>query len=1271
MKKNKCWKNMSKVILILIACIGIMGYFLNQDMTASKAALADGVYLKIGSDANMGDVYEVRTSELEITVVKVENGAEIPCILTDVQATKDMNKDLVTTAADPAGNGYRWKMTAQNAGGPVDLRATYTDPTTGNNVDVYRKIQVPYAFNEDSRYFTKIYETDVNNVMILACTDDVDGIYRTGTLKYLFPVTGVNWSSGDNQVVTINSTTGEFMAIGTGKTRITASYNNADGNLITTSVDVYVGPSVSKDNVGVRQNNFNIGVPGQVFTGANASGGTQTLLSEKIGWETKKILSDNSMEPTDKKIFDHQPYDTKLSVVGKAGKYSVDFYTKGIDITKQLSDKAKKCLVQTVQIGIYATPKDIAEVTLQVDDIFDIAEAYNMEVEDFIKCFNIASSAPQYNGEGNKITAVEEGAATVKIALTAEGVSILGSTIPVQANIPQGTEFQIPIRVYRGFFLSITKAILYIGETKLLEPMYPGGNMGTLSWSSSDDSKVKVENGYITGVSEGDATITVSMTLSSGKIMKATCKVTVTKTATKITLTPDTADIEVDQSVTIKASFTPSNVIPSNLSWQIMDETVATLSVGTDGKSAVVTGKKAGSTMVTVVNKDNAVIAFSKITVLSPITSIQLDKDTLTIKKSRGETRLVATIFPTDATSKTLYWYSDDATIASVDQNGWVTPLKPGTTYIRVRPEWNPQRAYAECRVTVIDSASSFSLNTKALTLEVGSKETLKPVIAPDGASTDITWTSMDTSIATVSNGVVTAVKAGQTYIVANTPEGFIDNCKVTVTQKATGISLSSYSINIAVGEEFEVTATPNPTTSTETKFTWTSKDTSIATVNNGKVTGVSAGSTIILVKTKSGEVVYLYVTVYDKAKGMTLNYSDKTVAKGKTFTLKPIFTPSNVSNKKVTWKSLKTSVATISDKGKVKGIRGGSAIITAVSDDGGYMATCLVTVVQPVSKVKLNYSSYKLGIGKTVGLKATVTSNSSSNSKVKWTSSNTSVASVSSSGKVKGKKLGTCTITARATDGSGKKATCKIRVVRQVSSISLNKPVLTLTVSQTKKLTAKVSPSNATYKTVKWTSSNKDVAVVDTKGNVTGLTVGTTTIKASAKDNSKESASCYVNVIDPIPASGIVVSAKDIILIRGQSQMISYTITPSNHTDKVTFASDNKAIATVTSTGKIYARRTGAATITITTSSGKQATINVTVIGLNKTSITLEQYDTETLIVDGVSTGITWYSSNPSIATVVGGKVVARKRGTCMIYAKVSGITLSCRVTVKNISKS
>lgn len=1191
-----------------------------------------------------------------------------------VQITADASASTVATM-EPKGLGE------------TTITAVYRD-SNGAEKTFIGIVQVPSAILEDSSYFDYIHTdgSDTDAVMILENGQEGE----LGLLYNLPAGTNVTWSTSKKHVISmsrndyvesVTSEKGYFRAVGTGVCYITVSYTGLGGKLEKSTVKAYVGPDVTiagaapsgSTAIQVKKGDY-------ISLGGNMADNNETI-SDKVYWAlVKKDGGVVDKIGSTGEYLGSTPYSGSLRVNARAGTYFLYVFTKETfsseDPAQLASNNVNTKLKQVVELKVLPEPKDEPEIRLQVGDSYDIADVFNMSAEDFYTYFFIDTTTSIYSDRGDwsentgVFTATSQGQAKIVLKIRdgkkTEFEAMLGSR-------PQ-EKYTIVISIFEGFSLDRTSVSIAVGASLALQTVY-GGSEGVVTWKTADATYVKIsDEGVITGVRATNGSfvkVTASMKMQDGRILTASCLVEVSPTVEKIVLDETDLTIKVDSSAKLTASFEPQEITTADLKWLIMDESIAEVTV-TSKKTALITGKRAGSTILTVLNKDNYVTAYCKITVISPIKTISLDYETLTMRMSQEFVKLRATYTPSDATANKLKWSSSATNVATVDEQGFVTFVGPGSTFITVQPEWNEYNIMAQCRLTVIASPTAFSLDKTSLAMEVGDKQTIKPVLTAPESQTTIKWSSMDASVATVADGAVTAVAPGQTYIVANTTEGFVANCKVTVTKKASGITLTPTTIDIAVGETYEVDAKPNPANSTETKFTWTVKEPSVATVNNkGEVTGVSAGSTLVIVKTKSGDIAYLYVNVYDKAKGMTLNYSDKTVAKGKTFTLKPIFTPSNVTNKKVTWKSLKTSVATISDKGKVKGIRGGSAIITAVSDDGGYMATCLVTVVQPVSKVKLNYSSYKLGIGKTVGLKATVTSNSSSNSKVKWTSSNTSVASVSSSGKVKGKKLGTCTITARATDGSGKKATCKIRVVRQVSSISLNKPVLTLTVSQTKKLTAKVSPSNATYKTVKWSSSNKDVAVVDTKGNVTGLTVGTTTIKASAKDNSKESASCYVNVIDPIPASGIVVSAKDIILIRGQSQMISYTITPSNHTDKVTFASDNKAIATVTSTGKIYARRTGAATITITTSSGKQATINVTVIGLNKTSITLEQYDTETLIVDGVSTGITWYSSNPSIATVAGGKVVARKRGTCMIYATVSGITLSCRVTVKNISKS
>ncbi len=182
------------------------------------------------------------------------------------------------------------------------------------------------------------------------------------------------------------------------------------------------------------------------------------------------------------------------------------------------------------------------------------------------------------------------------------------------------------------------------------------------------------------------------------------------------------------------------------------------------------------------------------------------------------------------------------------------------------------------------------------------------------------------------------------------------------------------------------------------------------------------------------------------KIKKITLNYKQITVKTGKTRKLKATVTPANATNKKLKWKSSNKRIATVSQTGKVKGIKAGKVKITVAARDGsGKKATCKVIVEKKKSKkikvtsVSLNYSQISVQAGASRSLSATVLPSNATNKKLRWYSSDSSIASVSGSGSVKGRKNGTATITAKARDGSGSKAVCKVIVYGGTSYSSSN----------------------------------------------------------------------------------------------------------------------------------------------------------------------------------------------------------------------------------------
>ena len=161
----------------------------------------------------------------------------------------------------------------------------------------------------------------------------------------------------------------------------------------------------------------------------------------------------------------------------------------------------------------------------------------------------------------------------------------------------------------------------------------------------------------------------------------------------------------------------------------------------------------------------------------------------------------------------------------------------------------------------------------------------------------------------------------------------------------------------------------------------------------------------------------------------VTLNKTKASVNVGNSVNLVASVTP-NEAGQGVIWKSSNTKVATVTAKGVVKGLKKGKATITAAAKNGsGASAVCTVSVLQPVTKIKLNKTSGTVKAGKSITLKVTVTPDAASNKAVVWKSSNTKVATVTQKGVVKGVKAGTAKITVTAKDGSGKKATCKITV--------------------------------------------------------------------------------------------------------------------------------------------------------------------------------------------------------------------------------------------------
>lgn len=249
---------------------------------------------------------------------------------------------------------------------------------------------------------------------------------------------------------------------------------------------------------------------------------------------------------------------------------------------------------------------------------------------------------------------------------------------------------------------------------------------------------------------------------------------------------------------------------------------------------------------------------------------------------------------------------------------------------------------------------------------------------------------------------------------------------------------------------------------------------------------------------------------------------STLTLQKGKSYTIKYSVTPADASNKKVTYKTSNKKVATVSSKGKITAKSIGTAKITIkAADKSKKSASLKIKVVKKdvkISSIKFDKTALTLEPGKTYTLKPTIKPRNASNKKLSFKSSDTKVASVSSKGVITAKEAGTAKITVKAMDGSEKSKVCTVTVKSpkeqiKVTKVTLDKDKLSLLRNEDYKLTASVTPSNATNSKLSFESSDSKVATVSSDGTIHTISSGTVTITAKATDGSDKSAACVVEV--------------------------------------------------------------------------------------------------------------------------------------------------------------
>ena len=906
------------------------------------------------------------------------------------------------------------------------------------------------------------------------------------------------------------------------------------------------------------------------------------------------------------------------------------------------------------------------EALVPVGDTYEIAalDANGGVIDSSVLTYETSDASVADVSDDGVVTAFQAGSADIT-------VSYQGQVLTSAIKVPQEPE---------AIVLSASTGTLGVKETygDLDVTMLPANSAASITWSTSNAKIATVdEDGTIVGVKTGSATITA--TTRNGK--KAACKVTVRKAPSKVSVTKSVTLGEA-QDARVKANLPSGSA--SAITWTTSDESVALVAM--DG---TVTGVSAGTATVTATTY-NGKKGSCTVTVRPAPEEIILNRSEANLNV-KGTMTLSAQLSPAKAMAVNSFASSDPA-VATVNGSGKVTAKGLGTATITATT-YNGK--IAECEVHVYKAPTKVALNRTKATLGVGMTLDLDETVFAADANPDVKWSSSNPKIATVSDGTVTAMKAGTATITVKTSNGKDATCKVTVKGAPNSLTLNTGAITLgANGMTARLEArVPNGTIAGTIQYA--SSDESVATVDErGLVTAGQAGTATITATTYNGKTAECQVTVLPAPAHVALDASEITVGVGQQLSITASAQGPNGSETITAFTyfldqdSDNGAISLNASTGAIKGLKPGTAVVNVRTHNGVTATPCVVTVLPAPTGIKLSAGSGTIGVGEAyTGLSYKLIAPAGCDDTmagVTWSSSNSKIAKVDRDGTITGVKAGTATITAKTSNGQN--ATCKITVKAAPTKVTLSPASLNLSAGgMCYQLNYTVSGNIKRW--VSFKSDDESVAYVDEDGLITTINPGKATI--TARTYNGLTAQCAVSVAEK--PSRVYFADTNVELYVNETHTPEIQVFAASGSSTIADLSldvdDARSTGSVSiNAGAVTAKATGRVYLNATTHNGvtadKPCVITIipapTSIRLDASAATIGAGENFPLqaILDGDADfcdDVSWKSSNEKIASVdAKGNVSGIAAGSATITATTcNGLTASCKFTVKKAPTS
>ncbi len=541
-------------------------------------------------------------------------------------------------------------------------------------------------------------------------------------------------------------------------------------------------------------------------------------------------------------------------------------------------------------------------------------------------------------------------------------------------------------------------------------------------------------------------------------------------------------------------------------------------------------------------------------------------------------------------------------------------------------------------------AADVFKFETKEI--DIFENETISPALVRDGAPAGegtLTWTSSRPKIASVAeDGTITGLQKGTAVItakLAGEKKSWKATLTVNVLRRVTDVTLNTAQLKVyqatdpqvsellgaetehdvillAAGKSAELRSTCTPSDASSKKVTYTSSDEGVLKITGNTMKALQAGECELTVASQQNPEVkeIFHVLVTQPVTKVTVDAEAKSVNVGERLTLYAQCEPDNATLTAVEWSSRSPKVAEVDQNGTVTGLKKGSAVIEAKAADGsGKTGTFTVQVEQLPTGISFRDATLNLIASQSSTAQATVSPADANDKSLRWSSSDESVATVNSQGRITAVGRGECVITATCAANPDVSATLTVNVIQRVTAIRFDDSSVSLPVKTDYQLSWTVEPADASIQDVTFSSNNKNVATVDAFGNVTGVSKGTAVITVKATDGSNRQGQIKVQVTQPV--EGVSIQYAVYHIQKGGSLNIKALIQPSNANNiAVDWTIEDESIATVTGNGKnvgtVRGRKSGTTTITgVTQDGGYTASAEIRVGDFNRAVVVDDVY--------------------------------------------------------------